>query len=75
MEKMLTLGVVLSASDMLSPVFKKAGKNADKFDGKIKALGVSMAKLGTVSLGLGTALAAPPWFSIFKLSRYSSCTR
>lgn len=59
MEKMLTLGVVLSATDMLSPVFNKAGKNLGKFEGKIKALGASMTKLGTVSLGLGTALAAP----------------
>ena len=59
MEKMLALGVVLSATDMLSPAFNKAGKNLGKFEGKIKALGASMTKLGTVSLGLGTALAAP----------------
>lgn len=59
MEKMLALGVVLSATDMLSPAFNKAGKNLNKFEGKIKALGASMAKLGTVSLGLGTALSAP----------------
>ena len=59
MEKMLTLGVVLSATDMLSPAFNKAGKNLGKFESKIKALGASMTKLGTVSLGLGTALAAP----------------
>jgi TP901 family phage tail tape measure protein len=59
MEKMLALGVVLSATDMLSPVFGKAGKNLKQFDGKVKALGSSLTKLGTVSLGLGTALAAP----------------
>ena len=59
MEKMLALGVVLSATDMLSPVFGKAGKNLKQFDGKVKALGSSLTKLGTISLGLGTALAAP----------------
>lgn len=59
MEKMLALGVVLSATDMLSPVFGKAGKNLKQFDGKVKALGASLTKLGTVSLGLGTALSAP----------------
>ena len=59
MEKMLALGVVLSATDMLSPAFNKAGKNLNKFEGKVKALGASLTKLGTVSLGLGTALAAP----------------
>lgn len=59
MEKMLALGVVLSATDMLSPIFGKAGKNLSKFDGKVKAIGTSLTKLGTVSLGLGTALAAP----------------
>lgn len=44
---------------MLSPVFGKAGKNLKQFDGKVKSLGDSLTKLGTVSLGLGTALAAP----------------
>jgi TP901 family phage tail tape measure protein len=57
--KTLELGVVLGATDMLSPVFSKASTNLNKFQGKVKALGASMTKLGAVSLGLGASLAIP----------------
>lgn len=59
MDKMLALGVVLSASDMLSPVLGKASKKLELMDGKAKALGVSLVKVGTASLALGTAITAP----------------
>lgn len=59
MEKMLALGVVLSATDMLSPALSKAGKNVGKLEGKIKALGAGITKLGTASLAMGTALTSP----------------
>ena len=59
MDNMLALGVVLSATDMFSSPLNKAGKNVDKFNAKTKALGLGLTKLGTVSLGLGTALVAP----------------
>ena len=66
MSKMLALGVVLSATDMLSPVFSKAGKNLNKFEGKVKALGASLTKLGTVGLGLGASLGAPLGAALMK---------
>jgi TP901 family phage tail tape measure protein len=59
MEKMLALGVVLSATDMLSPSLGKATKNLNKFEGRVKALGASITKLGTVSLALGASIVAP----------------
>jgi len=59
MEKMLALGVVLSATDMLSPALGRAGKNVGKLEGKIKALGAGITKLGTASLALGTAITTP----------------
>lgn len=58
MEKMLTLGVILSASDMFSSTFGKATNAVEKYDGKIQKLGKSMVKLGTLALGTGLAIGA-----------------
>lgn len=59
MEKMLALGVVLSAADKFSPVFGKAQKDLSELEKKTKALGSGLAKLGTASLALGTAITTP----------------
>ncbi|DAB40814.1 MAG TPA: phage tail tape measure protein [Sulfurovum sp. UBA12169] len=58
MEKMLALGIILSAKDMLTPSLGKAGEAINKYEGKIKKLGSSMTKLGTVTLGAGMAIGA-----------------
>lgn len=58
MEKMLALGVVLSAYDQLSPALGKATQKINKFDKQITALGGSMAKYGTMSLAAGTAISS-----------------
>ncbi|RXJ86959.1 phage tail tape measure protein [Arcobacter sp. CECT 8985] len=58
MEKMLALGVVLSAYDQLSPALGKATEKINKFDKQITALGGSMAKYGTMSLAAGTAISS-----------------
>jgi len=59
MEKMLALGVVLSAADKFSPVFGKANKDLSEMEKKTKALGSGLTKLGTASLALGTAITTP----------------
>lgn len=59
MEKMLALGVVLSATDMFSPILGKASANTTKFHKQVTALGQGITKLGTASLALGTAITAP----------------
>ena len=58
MGKMMALGLILTAKDMLSPTIGKAMGHIDKYDSKIKALGKSMTKLGTVSLGAGLAIGS-----------------
>ncbi|RYA23888.1 phage tail tape measure protein [Malaciobacter halophilus] len=58
MEKMLALGVVLSAYDQLSPALGKATQKINKFDKQIKALGGSIAKYGTMSLAAGSAITS-----------------
>lgn len=59
MEKTLSLGVVLSADDKLTPSLGKATKSIGTLDKKIKALGAGMAKMGAVSVGMGAAILAP----------------
>jgi TP901 family phage tail tape measure protein len=59
MSGLLTLGVVLSAVDSLSPVLGTATGNLDKLDNKISSVGGNITKLGTLSLALGTAITAP----------------
>lgn len=58
MEKMLALGIILSAKDMLSPTMGKAIQKVDQYEAKTKKLGSSITKLGTVSLGAGLAIGA-----------------
>ena len=53
MDSMFTLGVVLSAKDMLSPVVGKAGQSVSKLATKIQAVSGKMAILGTASYGVG----------------------
>lgn len=59
MDKLFTLGVILSATDMLSPVMGKVGQNVGKLSSKIKAMSVGLAQVGTASYGLGRAMLAP----------------
>lgn len=59
MNKMVSLGVLLSAKDMLSPVFKKATNNLGKFETKMKAAAITATKFGAGSAAIGTAMLAP----------------
>ena len=59
MDKLFTLGVVLSASDMLSPVMGKASQSVGKLTSKIKAAGIGLTQLGTASYGLGRTMLSP----------------
>lgn len=59
MDSMFTLGVILSAKDMLSPVMGKAGENVGKLATKIQAVSGKMAVMGTASYGMGRAMLSP----------------
>lgn len=56
MEKMLALGMIISASDQFSSTFNKAKTDIGKLETKIKALGSSVTKASTLMLGIGTAI-------------------
>ena len=59
MSGLLTLGVVLSAVDSLSPVLGTATGNLNKLENRISSVSANITKLGTASLVLGTAITAP----------------
>ena len=59
MSALLTLGIILSATDSLSPVLKSATGDMDTLDNKIGSVSGNITKLGTASLALGTALTIP----------------
>ncbi|WP_294962633.1 phage tail tape measure protein [Sulfurimonas sp.] len=59
MSGLLTLGIVLSAVDSLSPVLGTATGNLGKLETKISSVSANITKLGTTSLALGTAITAP----------------
>lgn len=59
MDSMFTLGVVLSAKDMLSPAMGKAGQSVSKLSSKIQAASGKMAILGTASYAAGRAMLSP----------------
>ena len=59
MSAVLTLGIVLSAVDSLSPVLGTATKNLNTLDNRISSVSANIVKLGTASLAIGTALLAP----------------
>jgi len=59
MSGLLTLGVVLSAVDSLSPVLGTATGNLNKLENRISSVSANITKLGTASLALGTAITAP----------------
>lgn len=59
MDNMFTLGVVLSAKDMLSPAMGKASENVNKLATKIQAVSGKMAVMGTISYGMGRAMLSP----------------
>ncbi len=56
MDKMFTLGVVLSATDMLSPVMGRANASVGKLATKIQAVSGKMAIAGTAAYGAGRAM-------------------
>jgi len=59
MDSMFTLGVVLSAKDMLTPVMGRAGESVTKLSSKIQAVSGKMAVLGTASYGMGRSMLSP----------------
>lgn len=59
MEKMLALGVILSAVDKFSPIFGKANKDLTELEKKTRALGSGIAQFGTATLAAGKAITAP----------------
>lgn len=59
MSSLLTLGIVLSAVDSLSPVLGNATKNLDSLDSKIGSVSANITKLSTATLAMGTAILAP----------------
>jgi len=56
---LLTLGIVLSAVDHLTPVLGNATDKLGGFDSKVSAVSANITKLGTASLAIGTAITAP----------------
>lgn len=58
-DHMFTLGVLLSAKDLLSPAMGQAGKNVTELGAKIQAVSGKMAVLGTASYGAGRAMLSP----------------
>ncbi len=59
MSTLLTLGIILSATDKLTPILGGASSSLDKLDSKIGAVSANITKLGTASLALGLAITAP----------------
>jgi TP901 family phage tail tape measure protein len=59
MDSMFTLGVVLSATDMLSPVMGKAQQNVGKLTSKLSAVSGKMAVMGTAAYAGGHAMLSP----------------
>jgi TP901 family phage tail tape measure protein len=59
MNKLISLGIMLKAKDMLSPAFSSANTTLAKFDTKIKSIGTSMTKIGAGSTAMGAAVLAP----------------
>ncbi len=59
MDKMFTLGVVLSATDMLSPVMGRANASVGKLATKIQSISGKMAIAGTAAYGAGRAMLSP----------------
>lgn len=59
MNKLINLGVLISAKDTLSPKLNTVTSRLGKFETKIKSIGVSMTKIGAGSAAIGTAVLAP----------------
>ena len=59
MEKMLAIGLALTAHDKFSANFAKANKSTDKLKDKLESLGASLKKFGAASLTIGAAITAP----------------
>lgn len=59
MDKMLTLGIVLSAKDLLTPVLGKTNAQLSQMHERLSTIGTKMAQIGTASYGLGQAMLSP----------------
>ncbi|PLY08412.1 MAG: phage tail tape measure protein [Arcobacter sp.] len=59
MSTLLTLGIVLSATDQLSPILGNATGGLGKLDTQVNRTSANITKLSTASLALGTAISAP----------------
>ncbi|WP_419782334.1 phage tail tape measure protein [Malaciobacter marinus] len=58
MSTLLNIGIILSATDALSPVLGNATSGLDGFDNKIDETSANLTKLGTASLALGEGISS-----------------
>lgn len=58
MSTLLNVGIILSATDALSPVLGNATSGLDSFDNKIDETSANLTKLGTASLALGEGISS-----------------
>lgn len=58
MSTLLNIGIILSATDALSPVLGNATSGLDSFDNKIDETSANLTKLGTASLALGEGISS-----------------
>ncbi len=58
MSTLLNIGIILSATDALSPVLKGASSNLGELDNQIDDTSANLTKLGTASLALGEGITS-----------------
>lgn len=58
MSTFMNIGILLSATDMLSPALRSAGGSLENFDGQAKETKASIAALSTASLALGETITS-----------------
>uniref|UniRef100_UPI004047D869 phage tail tape measure protein n=1 Tax=Aliarcobacter sp. TaxID=2321116 RepID=UPI004047D869 len=58
MSTLLNIGIILSATDALSPVFKGASSEVDGFATKAKNASADLTKLGTATLAIGEGITS-----------------
>jgi hypothetical protein len=58
MSTLLNIGIILSATDALSPVFRGASSEVDGFAAKAKNASADLTKLGTATLAIGEGITS-----------------
>ncbi len=58
MSTLLNIGIILSATDALSPILGNATSSLDTFDNKIEETSANITKLGTATLALGEGITS-----------------